>query len=77
MFSQWFKGYGNLIIVDHGNRIFSLYGNTTGARVSVGDRVAPQQVIAAVAPSEEESGSYLYFEIRENNRPVDPASWLR
>ncbi|MEO8217878.1 MAG: peptidoglycan DD-metalloendopeptidase family protein [Acidobacteriota bacterium] len=77
LFSQWFKGYGNLIIVDHGNRIFTLYGNTTAARVSVGDRVAAEQTIASVAASEEESGSYLYFEIRENNRPVDPTSWLR
>ena len=77
LFSQWFKGYGNLIIVDHGNRIFSLYGNTAGARVAVGDRVEPGQVIASVAAEEDGSASYLYFEIREDNKPADPRKWLR
>ena len=39
LFSQWFKGYGNLIIVDHGNRVFSLYGNIAAPVVVVGDRI--------------------------------------
>lgn len=77
LYAQWFKGYGNLIIVDHGDRIFSLYGNTKNARVSVGERVAPRQVIASVAENEDASSGYLYFEIREDNKPVDPRKWLR
>lgn len=77
LYAQWFKGYGNLIIVDHGDRIFSLYGNTKNARVSVGERVVPRQVIASVAENEDGSSGYLYFEIREDNKPADPRKWLR
>lgn len=77
LYAQWFKGYGNLIIVDHGDRIFSLYGNTKNARVAVGERVVPRQVIASVAENEDASSGYLYFEIREDNKPADPRKWLR
>lgn len=77
LFSQWFKGYGNLIILDHGNRVFSLYGNIAAPVVTVGDRVTTGQPIAGVGEGEDAAGSYLYFEIREDNRPVDPQKWLR
>ena len=77
LFSQWFKGYGNLIILDHGNRVFSLYGNVKGSTVTVGDRIATGQPIAGVGESEETSSGHLYFEIRHDNRPEDPQKWLR
>jgi murein hydrolase activator len=77
VFAQWFKGYGNLVIVDHGNRVFSLYGNTRGNSVSTGDKIAPGQIIGQVAEGEDGSSGYLYFEIREDNKPVDPQTWLR
>lgn len=77
LFSQWFKGYGNLIILDHGNRVFSLYGNLTGPSVAVGDRIATGQSIAGVGESEDGKSGFLYFEIREDNRPEDPLKWLR
>jgi len=77
LFSQWFKGYGNLIILDHGNRVFSLYGNVKGSTVAVGDRIATGQPIAGVGESDEASSGHLYFEIRQDNRPDDPQKWLR
>ncbi len=77
LFSQWFKGYGNLIILDHGNRVVSLYGNIAGPEVAVGDRVTTGQPIAGVGDSEDAGGGSLYFEIREDNRPEDPQKWLR
>jgi septal ring factor EnvC (AmiA/AmiB activator) len=77
LFSQWFKGYGNLIILDHGNRVFSLYGNVKGSTVTVGERIATGQPIAGVGESEETSSGHLYFEIRHDNRPEDPQKWLR
>ncbi len=77
LFSQWFKGYGNLIILDHGNRVFSLYGNLTGPSVAVGDRIATGQSIAGVGESDDAKSGFLYFEIREDNRPEDPQKWLR
>ncbi len=77
LFSQWFKGYGNLIILDHGNRVVSLYGNVIAPAVSVGDRVSTGQAIAGVGESEDAGGGSLYFEIRQDNRPEDPREWLR
>ncbi len=77
LFSQWFKGYGNLIILDHGNRVFSLYGNLKSPSVAVGDRVRAGQTIAGVGESEESQLGYLYFEIRQDNKPEDPQKWLR
>ncbi len=77
LFSQWFKGYGNLIILDHGNRVFSLYGNIAGPLVAVGDRISTGQPIAGVGEGEDANGGYLYFEIRQDNHPEDPQKWLR
>jgi septal ring factor EnvC (AmiA/AmiB activator) len=77
LFSQWFKGYGNLIILDHGNRVFSLYGNLKQSGVAVGDRIAGGQTIAGVGESEDAASGYLYFEVRHDNHPEDPQKWLR
>jgi septal ring factor EnvC (AmiA/AmiB activator) len=77
LFSQWFKGYGNLIILDHGNRVFSLYGNLKAVGVAVGERIAAGQTIAGVGESEDARAGHLYFEIRRDNRPEDPQKWLR
>ena len=77
LFSQWFKGYGNLIILDHGNRVFTLYGNLKAPAVAVGDRIATGQPIAGVAESEEAASGHLYFEVRQDNKPEDPQKWLR
>lgn len=81
LFSQWFKGYGNLIILDHGNRVFSLYGNLKQSGVAVGDRITSGQSIAGVGESEDAlagvASGYLYFEIRHDNHPEDPQKWLR
>ncbi|MBV9496972.1 MAG: peptidoglycan DD-metalloendopeptidase family protein [Acidobacteria bacterium] len=77
LFSQWFKGYGNLIVLDHGNRVFSLYGNLKAPGVIVGERVATGQPIAGVGEAEDGQSGYLYFEIRNDNHPEDPQTWLR
>ena len=77
LFSQWFKGYGNLIILDHGNRVFTLYGNLKAVTVGAGERVATGQTIAGVGESEDVSAGHLYFEVRQDNRPEDPQKWLR
>jgi septal ring factor EnvC (AmiA/AmiB activator) len=77
LFSQWFKGYGNLMILDHGNRVVSLYGNLKAPAVAVGDHVIAGQTIAGVGEAEEAQDGYLYFEIRQDNKPEDPQKWLR
>jgi murein hydrolase activator len=77
LFSQWFKGYGNLVILDHGNRVFSLYGNLKAPAVTVGDHINAGQALAGVGESEDAHSGYLYFEIRQDNKPEDPQKWLR
>ena len=77
LFSQWFKGYGNLVILDHGNRVFSLYGNLKSPSVLVGAQIGAGQAIAGVGEAEEAQSGYLYFEIRQDNKPEDPQKWLR
>lgn len=77
LFSQWFKGYGNLIILDHGNRVFSLYGNLKSPAATAGDHIQAGQAIAGVGESEDAKSGYLYFEIRQDNKPEDPQKWLR
>lgn len=78
LFARWFRGYGNLVIIDHGQRVFSLYGNTRMSVVQQGDEVRSGQVIATVADGDaDELPPHLYFEIREDNRPVDPVGWIR
>jgi len=77
LFSQWFKGYGNLIILDHGNRVFTLYGNLKAPGVVAGDKVTTGQAIAGVGESEEATSGHLYFEVRQDNKPEDPQKWLR
>ncbi|HSY51494.1 MAG TPA: peptidoglycan DD-metalloendopeptidase family protein [Thermoanaerobaculia bacterium] len=77
LFSQWFKGYGNLVILDHGNRVFSLYGNLKSPAVAIGDRINAGQALAGVGESEDAHSGYLYFEIRQDNKPEDPQKWLR
>ena len=77
LFSQWFKGYGNLIILDHGNRVFTLYGNLKAPAVAAGDRVTTGQPLAGVGESEDATAGHLYFEVRQDNKPEDPQKWLR
>lgn len=77
LFSQWFKGYGNLIIIDHGNHVFTLYGNLKSPAAGAGERIAAGQAIAAVGEGEDGGSGHLYFEVRQNNRPEDPQKWLR
>jgi septal ring factor EnvC (AmiA/AmiB activator) len=77
VYAQWLKGYGNLVVVDHGDGVFTLYGRLVtgtigrGARVALGDRLG----LLGETPDDEVPG--LYFEIRDNRSSVDPAHWLR
>lgn len=77
IYAEWFKGYGNLVILDHGNRVFSLYGNLRPTTFTVGRRISAGDSVGFVAASETVEAGSLYFEIRENNEPADPATWLR
>ncbi|MCB4810447.1 peptidoglycan DD-metalloendopeptidase family protein [Methylovorus menthalis] len=75
VFADWLRGFGNLIIVDHGNSYMSLYGNNQALLKGVGDTVKGGDTIAAVGNSGGNEASGLYFELRYQSKPFDPLSW--
>ncbi len=76
-FADWFKGYGKLVILDHGRGYYSLYAQAANLNVSEGDSVASGQVLGSVGDTDSLVGSSLYFEIRKNGTPQDPLHWLK
>ncbi len=72
----WFKGYGNLVIVDHGGGYHTLVAHLDTMSAAVGEEVEPGALLGTVGETGSLKGPYLYFEIREKGRPVDPRSWL-
>ncbi len=72
----WFKGYGNLIIVDHGDGIFSLAAHLDALEKAVGDAVAAGDEVGTVGDTGSLKGPYLYFELRDGQKPLDPERWL-
>lgn len=75
-YSDWLRGYGLLMIIDHGDGFLSLYANNESLLREVGDWVEPGSKISTVGTSPL-NGSGLYFEIRKDGRVVDPAVWLK
>ncbi|HEY5593762.1 MAG TPA: peptidoglycan DD-metalloendopeptidase family protein [Nitrospiria bacterium] len=77
VYADWFRGYGLLVIIDHGKNYFSLYAHAAKLLVSAGDRVAVRQVIGEIGDTGLTSDNSLYFEIRRGADPLDPLTWLR
>jgi septal ring factor EnvC (AmiA/AmiB activator) len=73
----WFRGYGNLIIVDHGGEYYTLYAHVADVKVKEGDEISQGQVIGTVGDTGSLQGPRLYFEVRHEGKPQDPAQWLR
>ncbi|MBI5183866.1 MAG: peptidoglycan DD-metalloendopeptidase family protein [Nitrospinae bacterium] len=77
LFSDWLKGYGRSIIIDHGDSYYSIYAHIDETLVKVSDKVKRDQVIAKVGESGSLQGPSLYFEIRYKGKPEDPMEWLQ
>jgi len=77
VYTGWFKGYGNLIIVDHDNDYYTLYAHVAEILVSEGDEVRQGQRIGTVGDTGSLEGPRLYFEVRYQGKPQDPEQWLR
>ncbi len=75
-FADWLRGYGMLIILDHGDGVMSLYGHNETLLREVGNWVGPGDVIAKAGQSGGADREGLYFEIRKDGQPVDPARWI-
>ena len=76
VFADWLRGFGNLLIVDHGNGYMSLYGNNETLYKQVGDVLRGGDTVAAVGNSGGNEDSGLYFELRHESKPLDPMKWL-
>ncbi|WOH36653.1 peptidoglycan DD-metalloendopeptidase family protein [Thalassotalea fonticola] len=77
LFADWLKGYGLVIVIDHGEGYMSLYGHNQTLLKGVGDRVEIGEPIALVGQSGGQSQSGLYFEIRHKGKPVNPKLWCK
>ena len=77
IYSDWFKGYGNMIIIDHGNSYYTVYAHLEEAFKSIGDKVDTAEVIATVGDTGSMTGAKLYFEVRHHGKPVNPLVWLK
>ena len=76
-FADWLRGFGLLLIVDHGDGYMTLYGHNQGLFKEVGDWVEVNEPIALVGTSGGRERAGVYFGIRHQGRPVDPAKWCR
>lgn len=77
IYANWFKGYGNIIIIDHGNNYYSLSAHASKILKKTGERVRKGEVVALVGDTASLKGPYLYFEIRYHAKPIDPLKWIR
>ncbi|MEW6108894.1 MAG: peptidoglycan DD-metalloendopeptidase family protein [Nitrospirota bacterium] len=77
IFAEWFKGFGQLVIINHGGGYHSLYGNLSEIFSKVGDIIKDNQVIGKVGTSGILNAPGLYFEIRYKGKPLDPTQWLK
>jgi septal ring factor EnvC (AmiA/AmiB activator) len=76
VFADWLRGFGNLLILDHGDGFMSLYGNNESLVSGLGDPVRGGDTVATVGSSGGSEATGLYFELRYQGRPFDPSAWL-
>ncbi|MCM2289996.1 MAG: peptidoglycan DD-metalloendopeptidase family protein [Sulfuritalea sp.] len=75
VFSDWLRGFGNLLIIDHGDDFLSVYGNNESLLASVGASIKGGDTVATVGNSGGNPDSGLYFELRHKGQPFDPLKW--
>jgi septal ring factor EnvC (AmiA/AmiB activator) len=76
VFADWLRGFGNLLIIDHGDGFLSVYGNNDALLVATGATVSAGQVIATAGNSGGNTESGLYFELRHRGQAFDPLKWI-
>ncbi len=76
VYADWFRGYGNLIIIDHGSNYYSLYAHLNRMDKAAGQSVKKGEAIGTVGDTGSLKGPYLYFELRHHSEAVNPEQWL-
>lgn len=77
LFAEWLKGYGNVMIVNHGENFYSLYAHVEEIFKKPGEKVATGEVIATAGDTGSIKGLCLHFELRHHGKPVNPLEWVR
>jgi murein hydrolase activator len=77
VYADWMRGFGNLLIVDHGESYLSIYANNEALLKELGDAVAPGEPVATTGSSGGNEETGLYFEMRHLGRAFDPLSWVK
>ena len=77
VYAGWLRGYGNVLIIDHGGGFHSLVAHLASLSRAVGEAVKAEEVVGTVGDSGSLKGAYLYFEIRQDGEAIDPAVWIR
>lgn len=75
--ASWYGGYGNAVIIDHGNGLKTLYGHNSKLTVKPGDRVQAGEVIAKMGSTGDSTGPHLHFEVEVNGKKINPQPWLK
>ncbi len=76
VFADWMRGFGNLLIIDHGDQVMTLHAHLQQFGVQVGQAVSRGDMLGAVGDSGGQSRPALYFEVRRDGNPIDPQSWI-
>lgn len=76
LYADWFKGYGKILIIDHGDGYYTLSGHASSLLKGAGEEVRAGDVVALVGDTGSLKGPCLYFEIRQRGKPLDPMEWL-
>lgn len=77
LFSSWFKGFGNMIIIDHGDHFYTVYAHLEEQFKKKGDPVETGEVIATVGDTGSLTGAGLHFEVRHHGKPMNPLGWIK
>ncbi|NNG00587.1 MAG: peptidoglycan DD-metalloendopeptidase family protein [Desulfobacteraceae bacterium] len=77
LFTDWIKGYGNMLIIDHGDHFYTLYAHLEEVFKSKGEPVETGEVIATVGDTGSMTGPNLHFEVRHHGKPLDPMAWIQ
>jgi murein hydrolase activator len=77
IFAEWLKGYGNLLIINHGENYYTLYAHLQEMFKKKGDKVETGEVIATVGDTGSIKGVCLHFELRHHGKPMDPLKWIK
>jgi murein hydrolase activator len=77
VYADWLPGLGQLVVVDHGKGLMSLYGHNQDLLKKTGETVRQGEVISRVGDSGGQGTPGLYFEVRRNGKPINPGEWVR